>query len=157
MRSSTYRQFVCLFLLACSFLGYAAAQEATLRADAYTSPTNSATKYGVSPVLLVTGSASTSTLTNGANNRVWLNFDLPALPPNTSVSQISKATLTLYADRVYAAGAFDVFLVSGSFGETTINDGSAPAAGVLVAAIEPFPSISSDGVIGLTLGSFLLQ
>ena len=96
------------------------AQVMTLTDDAYTSPANPATHYGTAPALLVTGSAATSPVTNGANNRAFVQFDLSALPGGTTAADVSHATLTIFVNHQYAAGAIDVYEADGVWNETNL-------------------------------------
>ena len=92
----TLRSLRLLLVLVTLFIAIqAVAQNGTLSADAYTTPSNPNTNYSTTPSLVVSGSASTNTLTNGPNNRVWLQFDISSLPTGTTAAQVSTATLTV--------------------------------------------------------------
>ncbi len=58
--------------------------------------------------------------------RVYVRFDLSALPAGTVGSQVSKATLVLFPNTVNSTGTFDLFRVTSSWNEATITFNSAP-------------------------------
>src|SRR5947209_6038706 len=134
MRIRRSVQVLAVILLAAAFSLQASAQNGTLTADAYTTPSSGNSNFSTTPSLIVSGAAGNNSLTNGPNNRVWLQFDISNLPPGTTASQISSATLTLYMNRVYTSGAFDVNLVSGSWAEGTLTENTSPALGANVAS-----------------------
>lgn len=63
-----------------------------------------------------------------ARKRAWLQFELgPALPPNISWSGVSKATLSVFVNRVLTPGTMQVFAVKQPWKESLLSDSSAPA------------------------------
>ena len=70
----------------------------------------------------------------GANGfRGLLQFDLSSLPPGTTGSSVSSASLHLYVSRVGVAGPIDVSAARSSWAESTVSGLNAPAPVVLVA------------------------
>lgn len=120
-----------IFLLAVTTLlaGPAFAQQIKPAADTYTSPGTAGTNFGSSPALVVTGSSSSNTITGGPNNKALIQFDLSNLPTGLTGAGVQKATVTVFASRVYAAGSFDVFRVMSSWGEGTVTDATFPTHG----------------------------
>ena len=140
------RSTICRFRLWFIFVVFALsatmiAQQAPVAADAYTSGANTGVNYGSAVVLFVTGPSNTVTATNGVNNRAWVSFDLSGLPSGTPASQVAKATLTFYVNRVYTPGSVDVMLASSAWSETGITDSAAPVPGVIVATGVPVAQI----------------
>jgi len=141
MTRSLSQVLAAIAIIAAVFPISALAQQAPLVADTYTSGTNTTTNYGGSVVLFVTGSGNTLAVTNGANDNAWLQFDLSALPSGTTDTQVAKATLVLYADRVYTAGAVDVVLGTNGWTEVGLNQSNAPVLGTTVAAAVPISAV----------------
>lgn len=118
---------VVLLLSSLTVSGYA---QTKLTDDAYVSQKNPATNYGSAPALLVTGANSNNLVTNGPNNVVYLKFDL-GLPPTTLPTDVASATLTLYVNRVYAAGAIDVQEITLDWTEGGVIYGKVGTGGAL--------------------------
>lgn len=140
------RSTICRFRLWFIFVVFALsatmiAQQAPVAADAYTSGANTGVNYGSAVVLFVTGPSNTVTATNGVNNRAWVSFDLNGLPAATPATQVAKATLTFYVNRVYAPGSVDVMLAGNSWTETGITDAAAPVPGAIVATGVPVSQV----------------
>jgi hypothetical protein len=86
-----------LFVAPCTAL----ASEATVTGDAYVNSAHPATNYG-----------GLSNLYVGNGGTTLFAFDLSALPSGTTASQIGKATLKLYVNRVNNSGAVSVLPVT---------------------------------------------
>ena len=98
------------------------AQALTPLADAYYVPGNS-TNFGGAPSVTV-GSLSSVGL---------IQFDTTTLPPGTTASQIQSAFLTVFVNKVNAAGTIAVNQAVGSWGELTVTGTSGfPAQGASV-------------------------
>lgn len=94
------------------------AVEATLVADAH-----------VNSALPGVNSGAISNLNVGAGYTALLQFDLGVLPAGTTASQVSRAVLRLYCNRVDAAGQVSVHLVNGAWGEYSVTYATLPALG----------------------------
>jgi hypothetical protein len=110
----------------CLWLGFynvsAHATEAPLVADAHVSTARSDVNLGYMSNLYV-----------GNGNTAYLQFDLSSLPAGLTSSQISRATLTLFVNRVIAPGSLTVAPVTGTWSEYGITAATAPGAGAATA------------------------
>src|SRR6185437_5378396 len=70
-----------------------------------------------------------SNLYVASGNTAFLQFDLSTLPAGTTSAQVTRATLTVFANRVNTAGAVTVAPVSASWGEYSVTSATAPATG----------------------------
>jgi hypothetical protein len=100
------------------------AQNMTLTQDTFITPGN-VTNYGTAIGINVGGSPTAS--------QGLIQFDLSSLPPGTTASQISKATLVLFVNAVPAAGTMNVDTASGAWTELGVNGTNQPTAGSAVA------------------------
>lgn len=107
----------------------AGAVEAPLAADTYVTSAATTANFG-----------ATATLNVGAGATSLLRFDLSTLPAGTKASNVSRATLVLYVNRVGVPGSLEVQTISGPWSESTVNAGSAPVisrnGGAPVVAVE---------------------
>jgi hypothetical protein len=103
------------------FLGAAAAQIPATD-DSYTTSSSPTSNYGTQPSLDVIGP--------GVNS--YIRFDLTALPPGLTSSNVSKATLRLNINGVTTSGTFDVYEVTKSWTEGAITYNNAPPLGTKV-------------------------
>jgi hypothetical protein len=92
-----------------------AASEAPLSADTYVSTAAASSNYGAA-----------ATINVGPTATALLRFDLAALPPGTQPSQVLKATLVLYANRIGTAGNIEVQSVGSAWNEATVNAANVP-------------------------------
>ena len=100
------------------------AQSVPLTQDSYFiagSPTN----YANAATVNVVGASSDSAL---------VQFDLTALPPGTSSSNIAKATLILFVNKLNAAGNVNISEANGAWTELGVNGTNNPVAGAAVAS-----------------------
>ena len=105
-----------VFALLSALSTAAFASEATLGADTWVSTAAASTNYGAAATLSVGPAATT-----------LLRFDLSNLPQGTLPSQVLKATLVLYANRVVTPGNIEVHGVGAAWNEATVNAANAPA------------------------------
>ena len=96
----------------------ASATDLTLSADAHVNSARVTTNYGTLSNLYV-----------GGGNTAFFDFDLSALPPGTLASQISHATLTLFINRVNAAGVVNLAPVTSGWSETGVTYATEPSVG----------------------------
>lgn len=92
--------------------------EATLVADAH-----------VNQALPAVNSGTISNLNVGGGYTVLLQFDLGTLPAGTTASQVSRAVLRLYCNRVDTAGLVSVQPLGGAWGEYSVTYASLPSLG----------------------------
>ncbi|HXP07870.1 MAG TPA: DNRLRE domain-containing protein [Acidobacteriaceae bacterium] len=97
----------------------------TLTADAHVNSAHASVNYGTLSNLYV-GSGSTT----------FLQFDLTTLPAGTTSAQVSRATLTVFVNRVNAAGTVTISPVTAAWGEYSVTSATAPATG---SSIGSFP------------------
>ncbi len=104
-----------LFLAACET---ADAAQATLVADAH-----------VNSAMPTVNSGAISNLDVGGGYTAFLQFDLSMLPPGTAASQVSRAVLRLYVNRVTTSGLVALAPVTGAWGEYSVTYTTEPATG----------------------------
>jgi hypothetical protein len=107
-------------LAACILCGSqgARAAQATLAADAH-----------VNSAMPTVNSGALSNLDVGGGYTTLLQFDLSLLPQGTTASQIQRAVLRVYANRVTTAGLITLAPVTGSWGEYSVTYATQPAVG----------------------------
>jgi len=101
-------------LTACLVLGSFAAfgSGAVLSGDAYISSANAGANFGTAATMFVGGGATS-----------LVQFSLASLPGSLTGPNISKATLTLYVNRVTTAGNITVRTLTATFPESTVTYG----------------------------------
>ena len=85
-------------------------------ADTYLSTTNPTLNFGTA-----------TTLNIGPGNSALIQVDLSTLPPGLIASDIQKATLTVYVNKVFVAGALDISQVNSAWFESTVTQNTAPS------------------------------
>ncbi|HEY4354966.1 MAG TPA: DNRLRE domain-containing protein, partial [Acidobacteriaceae bacterium] len=121
----------------------ARATELPVTADAHVNSTRTTTNFGYLSNLYV-----------GNGNTALVQFDLTALPPGIVASQVSRATVTLFVNRVNAAGTVNVAPVTSTWGESSVTYASIPTMGATSAtftAATPGQYVTFD-VTGLVQG-----
>jgi hypothetical protein len=111
------RLILCLGVLLFS-VHEASAVEATLNGDASVNSAHPSINYGTLSNLYV-----------ASGNTAFLQFDLSTLPAGTTSAQVTRATLTVFVNRMNTAGSVTVSPVSASWGEYSITSATAPATG----------------------------
>ncbi|HMH16476.1 MAG TPA: DNRLRE domain-containing protein [Edaphobacter sp.] len=99
------------------------AADMPLTSDAHVNTAHASTNYG-----------SLSNLYVGNGNTAYLQFDLSTLPTGTTSTQISRATLTVFVNRVNAAGTVSVSPVTSGWVESGVTSATAPTTGAAVGA-----------------------
>jgi hypothetical protein len=89
-----------------------------LIADASVNSARSSTNFG-----------GLSNLYIGNGSTTFLRFDLGTLPADTSASQIARATLTVFVNRVNVAGSVSVSPVTSAWTESGVTDETIPTIG----------------------------
>lgn len=108
------------------FAATAYATDLPLLGDAHVNAVRTNTNYGTSSNVYV-----------GNGNTTYLQFDTTALPAGTTPSQVTKATLLVFVNRVNTAGTVNVNLLSSAFVEGTVTYATRPASGAAVASFTP--------------------
>ena len=124
------------FLCGLALLPIAAfAQTVPLTQDSYvaTNPAT-ATNYGTAATVNAGGPNADQAL---------VQFDLSTLPAGTTAANISKATLTLFVNKVGTAGTVNISVANGTWTELGVNGTNAPVPGAAVASAVAV-SASSD-------------
>ena len=109
------------------------AQGVLLTQDAWLVPGTSA-NFGNTATLSVGGAGSA---------RALVQFDLTALPGGTTASNVSKATLTLFVNKVNEAGTIGISAANGAWTEAGVNGNNSPTAGATLAS---GVSVSTSGI-----------
>jgi hypothetical protein len=107
-----------------------AAQTGTLTADTAVTSTHPATNYGTLSNLYVSG-----------NSTALLRFDLGALPAAANASDVTRATLRLFVNRITTPGVMTVSAVGASWNENAVTAQTLPVTGN---AVEVFP-VTDEG------------
>ena len=103
----------------------ARAQTVPLTQDTYVVP-GSGINYGTAATINVGGPSADTAL---------VQFDLMALPSGIVGSNVAKATLTLFVNKVGAAGTVNISVANGPWSELTVNGtGASPVPGAAVAS-----------------------
>jgi len=133
----TRRAWIALTTAFLALTSQAFAAEAIHTDDAYTDAAKANNNYGDATALSVSGSGSNL-------KRAWIKFDLPSvLPAGTTASQVSKAVLSLWVNKVTTGGPINVYVVTGTpaWVEGTGASGSGITNGT-APALAPTPLIS---------------
>jgi hypothetical protein len=106
--------------------GLAQATDGAVAADTFVVSTNPATNYGGLSNLHVNNSST-----------VLIQFDLSSLPADTTSSQISKATLRLYVNRINTSGLVSVLPVTSAWIESIVTYATIPTLSSAAASFTP--------------------
>jgi len=90
--------------------GAAQATDATVTGDAYVNSVHPSTNYG-----------GLSNLYVGNGGTALIQFDLSSLPAGTTASQIGKATIKVFVNRVNTAGTITVQPITSSWSESAVT------------------------------------
>lgn len=129
----------CRWVLAVLCLTMLAFGQAVVTDDANTSSLLPTKNFGSSIALIVC---------SGSNS--YIRFSFNDLGSGVTGSNISKATLVLYADAVLTPGTMDVYQVNGSWSEGTITWNNGPALGTKLFSAVP---VNSMGYLQLDITS----
>ena len=117
--------------------------------DAYTQEAFPTTTSGTAPALVVSGSGS------GNFTRSWIQFNFrDVLPPDTSATQLTKATLKLWVSSLTTSGSVNIFQYiypNFMWSELTLTDLGAPHFYPGLTAVK-----GSFSVTPATAGNFVL-
>ena len=146
MKNFHYRVQLALLLLFIAAMITSSFGQITPSQDSYTNTAASATNFGSAATLgVASGDASIQT--------AYIQFDLSAIPADYGATNVAKATLKLYVNRVTAAGSFNVDYVNGSWVEKTITTNLAPALGTTIASSVPLTAASSNNYLQIDVTS----
>jgi hypothetical protein len=106
-----------------SFCVPAFAADALLTGDSFISSSSPASNFGTNANLAISGA-----------NTSLVQFSLSSLPPGLLASNISKANLRLYVNRVTISGQASIALLTSSFNESTVTQATAPGVGATIAS-----------------------
>jgi hypothetical protein len=98
------------------------AQSLTVQQDSFYAP-GSASNYGTLPTIDVGGATQFCGL---------VQFDLSVLPNGTAGAQVSRATLSLFVDKVGAPGVVNIDVANYPWTEIAVNGINPPAAGAAI-------------------------
>ena len=127
----------------------AAALQARLTDDAYTSSASPGANFGASGSVSVQGPPPTA-----AMQRAYLKFDLVGVvPAGTRGIDVTKATLRLWVKDVARPGMFDVYRVVGAWSEESLKDNAAPVLGALEVGSVPVWAADKLGFIQVDVTS----
>lgn len=135
MRARLITRLTLLFVI----LSALAQAQVIVTDDANTSSLYPTKNFGGSIALLV-----------GCGSNSYVKFSFANLGPGITSSNVSKATLVLYADYVLTSGTVDVYQVNGSWSEGAITWNNAPALGTKLFRAVP---ITKAGFLSLDLTS----
>jgi Collagen triple helix repeat (20 copies) len=97
---------------------------------------------------------SAISLNIGGGNVAFLAFDLSALPTGLAASDIQRATVTVFVNRVSTAGAVDVFEITGGWSESSVNYNSGIATAPLLSNL---PVLNSASYLTFDITPLLTQ
>jgi hypothetical protein len=104
----------------------ARAAQVTLTGDAHVNAARPSTNFG-----------SLANLYVGSGNVTLLQYDLTSLPAGTTSSQIARASLTLFVNRITTPGTVSLSTATSAWTESAVTSASAPSIGGQVATITP--------------------
>jgi hypothetical protein len=104
----------------------ASASQVVITGDASVSSARSTTNYGALANLYV-----------GNGNTTLIQYSLAPLPAGVTAAQISKATLTLFVNRVNTSGAISVAPITSAWTEGTVTYATIPGIGTTTATFTP--------------------
>ncbi len=121
------------------------AQSVPLTQDSYVA-TNPATAINY-------GTAVTINAGGPNAGQALVQFDLTTLPDGTSAANVSKATLTLFVNKIGAAGTINISVANGPWTELGVNGTNAPvpaaaiASGVSVSASSAYLHVDATAAV----------
>lgn len=78
-----------------------------------------------------------SNLYVGNGDTTLIQFDLSSLPSGTTSSQVAKATLTVFVNRINTPGAVSVYPATGAWSESSVTYATMPTLGSAFATFTP--------------------
>ena len=134
------RALTCLLLLHAMAIP-ALAQDAAVSADAFISATLPSNNFGSLPNLNI-----------GNGNRAVVRFDVAGtLPAGVNSSEVRKAVLRIWVNKIATAGAIDVLMAASPWAESTVTFNTAPLGGPLIAGAVPVASVATFVSVDVTV------
>ena len=118
MKRFAIARLLAVFIAATFTCSAAHATDVALTGDAHVSLTRSTTNFGTLANLYV-----------GNGNTALLQFDLSTLPAGLTAGQISRATLTVFVNRVNTGGTVSLSPVTSAWSESAVTYATIPAIG----------------------------
>src|SRR5438445_163890 len=122
----------------------ASAVLAELAADTSTMASSRA-NHGAAKALRIAGPPTSNRV-----QKTFLKFDLSTLPPGTTGSDVTRAMLTVFANRVNVPGMLDALPVTSDWSEATVTGNHEPTLGAAVATAVPVPAKNEFVAIDVT-------
>jgi hypothetical protein len=119
----------------------ASATEVALTADAHVNLLRSSTNFGALANLYV-----------GNGNTALLQFDLGTLPAGITAGQISRATLTLFVNRVNSGGVINLAPVTSAWSESAVTYATIPTIGT---SVNSFTAVAAGQYVTLDVTSIV--
>jgi hypothetical protein len=117
---------------------------ASVTGDTYISSANPTLNFG-----------NLATLNVGPGTAVLIQLDLSSLPPGLMASGIQKASLTVFANKVFTAGGLDVAQVTSAWSESTATFNMRPTTAAPFLSNVPTPV--SDTFVTFDITSLVQQ
>ena len=130
-----------VFIAATFTCSAAHAAEVALTGDAHVSLTRSTTNFGTLANLYV-----------GNGNTALLQFDLSTLPAGLTAGQISRATLTVFVNRVNTGGTVSLSPVTSAWSESAVTYATIPVIG---ASVNGFTAATAGQFVTLDVTSLV--
>src|SRR5438445_6021594 len=122
----------------------ASAVLAELAADTSTMASSRA-HHGAAKALRIAGPPTSNRV-----QKTFLKFDLSTLPPGTTGSDVTRAMLTVFANRVNVPGMLDALRVTSDWSEANVTGNHEPTLGAAVATAVPVPAKNEFVAIDVT-------
>ena len=126
MRQRVWKNRMAAAMLMVLTAGVGHATDSTVVGDAHVNSAHATTNYGGLSNLYVNSSGT-----------ALIRFDLSSLPAGTTGSQIGKATLKLYVNRINTSGVLSVHPITSGWSESTVTYATIPTLGAAVASFTP--------------------
>lgn len=118
LSNRVFRRLASISLAILASTAAANAAQVALIGDASVSTARPSTNFG-----------ALSNLYIGNGNTAFLQFDLSTLPAGTTSSQIARATLTVFVNRVNTAGSVTLSPATSAWSESSVTSSTAPSIG----------------------------
>ncbi|HET9099893.1 MAG TPA: DNRLRE domain-containing protein, partial [Acidobacteriaceae bacterium] len=126
MSQRSWKNLLAFGLCVMSGLATAHATQATVSGDTYVNAALPSVNFG-----------RLSNMYVNSNGTALIQYDLSSLPAGTTAAQIGKATLTIFVNRINAAGPISVQPVLGAWSESVVTYSTIPSLGSAIATFTP--------------------
>ena len=141
MKRFAIARLLAVFIAATFTCSAAHATDVALTGDAHVSLTRSTTNFGTLANLYV-----------GNGNTALLQFDLSTLPAGLTAGQISRATLTVFVNRVNTGGTVSLSPVTSAWSESAVTYATIPVIG---ASVNGFTAATAGQYVTLDVTSLV--